>query len=325
MAGISDKALKTPYVENKYRYNNKELQNKEFSDGSGLELYDYGGRMYDQQIGRWGKTDGKAELYFATSPYAYALNQPTNAIDPDGNLVIFINGMHIGASGHEYWVAKDYYTAVVPNGKQAPAGYHQYGGHGSVGFYAKDREFDTEVMDHLDDHHVMYRDGASAGVWGLSVNDNASNRHDIGYAQGQLDAESIIESLARDKGGNIVESIKVISHSMGGAYAKGYVQAIIDYAKTHKINGVVIEFEADFAPYQPTKQKAVKDKNMGPTLQYSHSGDAVAGDEDEPGAEKKDTKSDKDQIHSIFSFFNQIANLPEGTYKVVNGQIVPDK
>src|ERR1700733_6461527 len=34
MAGISDKAIKTPYAQNKFRYNGKELQNQEFSDGA---------------------------------------------------------------------------------------------------------------------------------------------------------------------------------------------------------------------------------------------------------------------------------------------------
>jgi hypothetical protein len=114
-------------------------------------------------------------------------------------------------------------------------------------------------------------------------------------------------------------------NKMGGAYAKGYVKAILDYAKTHKIEGVLIGFEADFAPFGPRKQKAIKVKNMGLTYQYAHKDDNVAGDDQEPGVEKEDTKSDKDQIHSIFSFFNQIKNLPVGTCQVINGQIVPDK
>jgi RHS repeat-associated protein len=83
MAGISSTAQpnNTP---NRLKYNGYEQQSKEFSDGSGLEWYDYKHRFYDNQIGRFFVQDRLATEYVYYSPYQFAGNEVPNAIDLDG-------------------------------------------------------------------------------------------------------------------------------------------------------------------------------------------------------------------------------------------------
>lgn len=85
MAGISDEAVKTNYAENKYRFNmGTELQNKEFSDGSGLQLYDTKHRMYDPQLGRFGQIDPLGDVANYFSPYSFGSDNPMNHNDALG-------------------------------------------------------------------------------------------------------------------------------------------------------------------------------------------------------------------------------------------------
>lgn len=85
MEAISNNALKgLNYAENRLKYNGKELQNKEFADGSGLNWYDYGARMYDAQIGRWQVMDAMMDKIPSITPYNYCLNNPVRLLDPTG-------------------------------------------------------------------------------------------------------------------------------------------------------------------------------------------------------------------------------------------------
>jgi len=82
MAGISDRAAGG--LQNKYGITGKEKQSQEFSDGSGLEEYDFGARMQDPQLGRWNQIDPIVGNYYWLSPYNYCNNNPIKYYDLDG-------------------------------------------------------------------------------------------------------------------------------------------------------------------------------------------------------------------------------------------------
>ena len=83
MAGISSKSAGK--LQSRYKFNGgNELQSQEFSDGSGLGLYDAVHRMYDPQIGRFGQIDRLGDLSYDISLYTFGSNKPILRNDPLG-------------------------------------------------------------------------------------------------------------------------------------------------------------------------------------------------------------------------------------------------
>jgi RHS repeat-associated protein len=301
LAALSSKAI-SGAAENKFKYNGKEEQKKEFADGSGLDWLDYGARMYDQQIGRWHRTDNKAELYLNITPYAYAADQPTNAIDPDGNLVIFINGFTLVAAekGTErYWrsykdLSRQYWDR---NGRI----------HDQV-IQVVDKAFDLEVSKQLNDDHRWYVHGGNAPA--------ILTRFKNGEARGYEEAEMLIASLHRTNG-VIDETIKIVTHSMGAVYGDGYIRGLKKYLNEHPElkKQVQITLIADFDPFQAS---AIKNNGKTRKQQYTHFGGVTGiygtADEMEKG-EYEYFENEKKSSHSILSFFDDISKLQEGTYK----------
>lgn len=112
---------------------------------------------------------------------------------------------------------------------------------------------------------------------------------------------------------------------MGGAYGKGYVKALKEYIKTLPIEQqrqIRISLVADFDPHQAGSLSA--DPNIL-TKQFTHKKGKGRKDSDGLGwlanerqeglSDGNYYESDTEAAHNILTFFNNIDDLQEVTYK----------
>jgi RHS repeat-associated protein len=190
---------------------------------------DMGARMLDTRIGRTGSLDPKMGLYPGISPYAYALNTPVNAIDPDGKLVIFVNGYRPCLPG------VNVYREVKRDDKVFRG--DKFGYWGGV---------DGQFMNKIGDHNAVYADGDAPTLTAKSqFGFNARMAHGRQAAQdliSKINSGEVV--LKKNDKGEVVESIKVVSHSMGYAYSLGMIKEL-------EKAGYKVEVSYNLAPENP--------------------------------------------------------------------------
>jgi RHS repeat-associated protein len=168
------------FSSDRYRFGFNGKEKDDELKGSG-NSYDFDARIYDPRLGRWLSCDPLAIKYPFASPYNFALNTPIQAVDPDGKVVVFINGNHYGDGGKaKYW-------------RQYKEGKETYA-------------FDKEAMKQFKDYKAVYKDGAVGG-WAPFNGMDAQSRRNEGFWAGQNEAKALLDNLDADETIKIVPSL----------------------------------------------------------------------------------------------------------------------
>nr|WP_299484900.1 DUF6443 domain-containing protein [uncultured Allomuricauda sp.] len=246
-------------VANRWKFGGKELDDS-FNDA--LATYDFGARNYSPDLGRWMNLDPLAEKYTNLSPYNYVANNVINAIDPDGRLIIFIGGlrMQTGRSDQLWWGKSGIYAGDIFGYWRTPVG-------GTNSFGQRADLVRTFSRMHFDYNH-LFTSGSSR--YDSSAEDRRSEgvkkakKFYKNYSKGKV-------KLADD------ETIKIVSHSQGGAHAAGFAEQLMTYKDADGNSLFNVEVIYYITPHQPGD---ITHPNGPVGFQWSHFNDAVTNAED---------------------------------------------
>lgn len=237
-----------------YQFSGKEIQNE-----LGLGWNDFGARMYDPTIGRWNALDAYADIYESISPYSYVENNPLVGIDPDGRLVVYVNGFRPGA--YFKWafhpIDSDPIFGVPP-----PHEWH------SPNWY-NDDQFNYWGSNFRDSWG--FQTTATEADFFVDGSNHAMSTADDRFSKGQIEGQVLAQKL---QSGEITlddgELIKLVGHSMGAAHAMGMAQGLLYGGVDPSLIKVFL-----FAPHQPNQIRGVHGIEV---FQVGRDGDDVSSE-----------------------------------------------
>jgi len=224
-----------------YLYNGKELQRNEFGQNNGLELTDYGARLYDQQIGRWNHVDPMAHERVSLSPYNYCSNDPINRVDPTGALDDWVKN---NSSGEYEWMDN------VTSAENTPEGYSYVGASGSdilkdinpnfssslqsqssnrIGYIAADVEEGKYAVNHLINVQEKSSISVSADISFNFANKTANNS--MGRTFNGINVSSTIISSNSDMDGSMSSGAKLNVSYGGKSFMSSFGEPTQPYVK----------------------------------------------------------------------------------------------
>ncbi len=242
----------------RFSFNGKEKDNEVKGDGNSL---DFGGRIYDPRIGRWLSLDPLAQNYPYATPYNFVLNTPIQAKDPDGKLVIFINGYRgsdaVKDDFKDPFGTRRSITRFFTEEKIYKNDHFNYWG-----------SLADKFMQRIGDYNAVYADGSSHAL------STEAYRNERGKEAGEALLKKIEAGEVTMKAG---ETIKLVSHSQGGAYAAGMAEVLVKA-------GYKVEVSYNIAPKQPGDIK--NSDQISRIVQYSSPDDFIAPQSSMPGADE---------------------------------------
>jgi RHS repeat-associated protein len=260
----SCKSVRKDYM---YGFNGKEKDNEIKGTGNSL---DFGARVYDSRLGRWLSLDPLQAKYPNLSAYNFVANSPLQAVDPDGKIIIFVNGLMLDHAMASHDIK---FLPGLPNtpsnSSNMPYPTYEQSAYGpryqgeAFEYWGKDNEMVSSFDQALGDKNNYFVNG-SDHTWS-----QASDRYAAGMKSGQEFVQKIVSGeikLSKD------ETIKLIGHSQGAAHAAG-MAAALQQAKTEGKITNNIEQIIYLAPHQPTE--ITTPVNI-PSTQYSRKSDLVS-------------------------------------------------